>query len=97
MSIHELKTWPEYFEDVARGLKPFEIRNDTRGYCVGDLLHLREWIERSSEYTGREWWGIIVKMWRHVPGVKAGHVVLGIAPANIGMIPAKFEIGDQSQ
>ena len=43
MATHDLKTWPEYFADVAAGVKRVEIRLDDRGYAVGDVLHLREW------------------------------------------------------
>jgi len=52
---HELKTWPEYFEAVARGDKTFEVRKDDRGFMRGDLLVLCE-IEPDDApkgYTGR--------------------------------------------
>lgn len=59
MKTHELKVWPEFFEALADGSKPFEVRRDDRGYEVGDWLHLREWIKPSRDeidgtYTGRE-------------------------------------------
>lgn len=41
MTIHELKTWPDFFRDVADGRKKFEIRKDDRDYKVGDLLRLK--------------------------------------------------------
>ena len=31
---HILKTWPNYFDAVKRGEKPFEVRRDDRG-CTG--------------------------------------------------------------
>jgi hypothetical protein len=44
MTEHDLKTWPEYYDDVAQGNKPFEYRLNDRNYAVGDVLHLREWV-----------------------------------------------------
>ena len=51
---HELKCWPEYFQAVKSGIKPFELRKDDRGYAVGDILHLREYDPETEQYTGDE-------------------------------------------
>ena len=48
---HELKILPEYFEAVFNYKKNFEVRENDRGYKVGDILILKEW---EGEYTGRE-------------------------------------------
>lgn len=40
--IHELKTWKEYFIEVLKGNKDFEIRKNDRNYQVGDTLILIE-------------------------------------------------------
>ena len=65
---HDLKTWPEYYQEVASGAKPFEYRLNDRDYKVDDVLHLREWVPalvdeehalglsteiRAGYYTGR--------------------------------------------
>jgi|GEM_PF-3364758 len=50
MTVHELKTLPQYFGPVADGIKTFEIRKDDRGYQVGDLLLLKEY--EDDAFTG---------------------------------------------
>lgn len=51
---HELKTWPEYFQDIMEGSKTFEVRKNDRNYEVGDTLLLREYDPGAKEYTGSE-------------------------------------------
>ena len=55
MTVHQLKTWPEYFAACLDGSMPFQIRRDDResGFAVGDKLNLREWDPKTREYTGR--------------------------------------------
>lgn len=59
-TVHKLKTWPEYFNEVLRGRKPFEWRVDDRDFKLGDTLVLQEYIPhpenpgREGKYTGRE-------------------------------------------
>jgi hypothetical protein len=52
--VHELKTWPEYYDHLVDGSKTFEFRLNDRGFKVGDVLHLREWEQPLARYTGRE-------------------------------------------
>lgn len=54
MKIHELKILPEYFEKVLDGSKTFELRKDDRGFNVGDVLILREYIPGYRDWTGPE-------------------------------------------
>lgn len=50
--LHELKCWSGSFLNLALGTKTFEFRRDDRGYEVGDVLYLREWIPESNRHTG---------------------------------------------
>jgi len=54
MTVHELKSWPEFFEAVWRGEKTAELRKNDRGFKVGDVLRLREWEPNTQMYSGRE-------------------------------------------
>lgn len=56
VALHELKTWPPYFEAVVKGEKTFEVRVNDRGFGVGDILCLREWDPERSAYTGRTYY-----------------------------------------
>lgn len=79
MRVHELKTWPEFFEPILQGEKKFEIRLDDRGFRVGDHLQLWEWLPKSKSYTGRV---ILVKVDYIVQGfsgLKAGWVAMSIS------------------
>lgn len=51
-NTHELKILPEYFVEVVRGTKKFEIRRKDRDFRVGDRLILKEY--NRGKYTGRE-------------------------------------------
>jgi len=73
---HELKIWPDYFEPVADGRKPFELRKDDRGYEVGDVLVLRAW---DGAYMGPVCRVRVTYVLRNVEGLAPDYVVLGIA------------------
>ena len=64
MTVHELKCWPVYFQDVLSGRKSFEFRKDDRGFKVGDSLHLREFDNVTGTYTGRECYRDVVYIMR---------------------------------
>lgn len=54
MKKHYLKTWPKYFDAVARGEKNFEVRRNDRDYQVGDTLILQRYDPKTGDYTGAE-------------------------------------------
>lgn len=41
--LHELKTYPKYFQETIEGNKLFEIRKNDRNFQVGDILNVRTW------------------------------------------------------
>jgi Domain of unknown function (DUF3850) len=54
MQVHELKSWPDFFDPIFAGTKTFELRKNDRKFNVGDVLRLREFDELKGAYTGRE-------------------------------------------
>lgn len=88
-TIHELKTWPEFFEAVDNGTKTFEVRKDDRNFKVGDMLCLREWVPDALLFTGRFHYHRVTYVLRGGQfGVEAGHVVMGLGdltPELVGM------------
>jgi hypothetical protein len=79
MKTHTLKTWNDYFDDIAFGDKSFEVRKDDRNYEVGDTLILQRYNPNTKEYDGCE---VSVKV-KYILrggsfGIEEGHVVMGI-------------------
>lgn len=90
--MHDLKVWPDFFDALADGSKPYEVRKGDRKYQVGDVLLLREWIPTTAGfhagvYSGRE----LRKRVTHVQhgmgqvgvvgpcrGVSLGFVIMGL-------------------
>jgi len=76
---HELKTWPEYFNEVILNRKPFEVRKHDRNFSVGDWLYLREYDPVSDKYTGNN----AVREVTYILlggqfGIEVGYVVMGL-------------------
>lgn len=79
--IHELKTWPKYFQMVELHLKTFELRKDDHGFELEDTLVLKEYLPDEEQYTGNEIRATVVCVLRHddIPGgLVPGYVVMGI-------------------
>ncbi|MGE7111261.1 ParB/RepB/Spo0J family partition protein [Lysinibacillus sp. NPDC047702] len=50
---HELDSYIEQFEDIAKGLKTFMCGFDNRSFRVGDILKINEYDRDAILYTGR--------------------------------------------
>ena len=92
MRTHELKTWPEPFQAIVDGRKQFEIREDDRGFAVGDLLVLREYEPGQMRFTGRRYKARVTYL---APGGKWGIperlCVMSIVPASMSATPSAKE------
>lgn len=44
VEVHDLKVWPDYYEELAEGRKTHEIRRNDRDFQVGCLLRQRKFI-----------------------------------------------------
>lgn len=78
--VHELKTWPFFFEEIIKGTKTFEVRNDDRGFQVGDVLLLREFDNGTKKYSGRTISRLIKSKFdsNQVSGLERGYCILGL-------------------
>jgi hypothetical protein len=76
--IHELKTWPEYFESVVVGVKTFEIRKNDRNFQVGDTLKLEEFNPVDNMYTGRVSFVTVTYILAAQPFVPEGYVCMSV-------------------
>lgn len=80
--VHELKTWVEYFQLVASGEKPFELRKNDRNFKLGDELLLREYDKDAKKITGRILHRKITYVLQgaetEIFGLKEGYCIMGL-------------------
>ena len=70
--IHELKTYPKYFQETIEGNKPFEIRKDDRDFHVGDVLKMK----KAHPCGSQEWLVLRVGMDFRMRCLGCGHEVM---------------------
>jgi hypothetical protein len=79
--IHSLKTWPEYYREIANGNKTFELRKDDRPYDTGDKLILQEYNPATGKYTGEELKFNVGYVYRGTEfGLKEGYCIMSLTP-----------------
>lgn len=80
---HELKTWPEYFEQIWIGDKTFELRKFDRPYQQGDQLVLLEYDPTKAKFTGRKIWAEVGYIFsKPVFGLKDEYCILSLLNVN---------------
>lgn len=75
---HELKCWPEYFEEIIARTKTCELRQDDRNFQVGDFLILKEYSPLTKQYSGNEVHAEVTHLLRFHPGLVGGFVLMSI-------------------
>lgn len=84
--LHKVKAWPQYFDAVQRGEKPFEVRRDDRGYQRGDILVLQRTKAEAPYYIEYDLDRKPVEVRKRITyvltggqfGIEPGYVVLGL-------------------
>jgi Domain of unknown function (DUF3850) len=85
MTTHRLKTWPEYYDAAAAGIKTFDVRADDRGFAPGDRVILACYDPDSGTFDGREMaFGVPYVLRGGNFGIKPGYAVLSLAPVPAG-------------
>jgi len=90
--VHELKTWPVFFDAILSEEKPFEARKDDRGFEVGHDLKLREWNPETQEYTGRTIVTGITYILRGTEHVAKGYCILGLTGGSNSQASLKYRL-----
>lgn len=49
--VHEVKSWPGFFHDIAHGKRTHELRLNDRDYRVNDYMLLRLWNPEIQDYS----------------------------------------------
>ena len=73
---HDLKCWPEPFELIRSGFKPWEFRRNDRDYQEGDTLMLREWCPKTQSYLGRAVTRRVILVFRGGFEIPEGYVIM---------------------
>ena len=75
---HKIKIDPKYFDDVAKGIKTFEVRKNDRAYKRKDLLDIFEYDSETEEYTGRNIFAVITYILDAQKYLRDGYVILAL-------------------
>lgn len=51
--IHNMKSWPQFFEAIAKGEKKHDLRSKDRDFKVGDTVVLHEFDPVTGQFSGK--------------------------------------------
>lgn len=74
--VHKIRLASNYFEDVAAGVKTFELRKSDRHYRKGDILELMEFTEGRN--TGRLIRAEVTYLLEDYTGLEDGYCIMAI-------------------
>ena len=74
--VHQIRLLKSYFEDVANGIKTFELKKNDRGYKKGDILEMMEFTD--GKYTGRAVRVIVTYILEDYTGIEDGYCIMAI-------------------
>jgi len=97
MKTHTLKIQKQYFDQVLKGNKRFELRKNDRNYKPGDLIHFID-PDTNDEFPSERAKSMyrITYVLKNVPesGLLNGYCVLSIAPLTPFSAPSQQEMED---
>lgn len=72
--VHQIRLAKSYFDDVANGIKTFELRKNDRGYKKGDILEMMEFADGKN--TGRTVRVLVTYILEDYTGIEDGYCIM---------------------
>ena len=72
--VHQIRLAKSYFDDVANGIKTFELRRNDRGYKKGDILEMMEFADGKN--TGRTVRVLVTYILEDYTGIEDGYCIM---------------------
>ena len=72
--VHQIRLAKSYFDDVANGIKTFELRKNDRGYKKGDILEMMEFADGKN--TGRMVKVLVTYILEDYTGIEDGYCIM---------------------
>jgi ParB family chromosome partitioning protein len=72
--VHQIRLAKPYFDDVANGIKTFELQKNDRGYKKGDILEMMEFAD--GKKTGRMVKVLVTYILEDYTGIEDGYCIM---------------------